>query len=79
MNDPINRMIGNVQGYELPRGCLMTTGLILLPILTFGIGILRAQTLGDVATATALAAVLTLACGAAQFAFFRPTRRREGS
>lgn len=27
-------MTGNVQGFDLPRGCLMTTGLILLPIVT---------------------------------------------
>lgn len=28
---------GNVQGFELPRGCLMTSGLILLPIVTLTI------------------------------------------
>jgi hypothetical protein len=28
---------GNVQGFELPRGCLMTSGLILLPIMTLAI------------------------------------------
>lgn len=27
-------MTGNVQGFELPRGCLMTSVFILLPIVT---------------------------------------------
>lgn len=34
---PINdhsEMSGNVQGFELPRGCLMTSVFILLPVLT---------------------------------------------
>lgn len=31
------QMSGNVQGFELPRGCLMTSGLILLPIVTMAI------------------------------------------
>lgn len=31
-------MSGNIQGFELPRGCLMTSGLILTPIVTMAIG-----------------------------------------
>lgn len=31
-------MTGNVQGFELPRGCLMTTGLILLPVILLVVG-----------------------------------------
>ena len=34
-------MSGNVQGFELPRGCLMTSAFILLPILTAAILLLR--------------------------------------
>jgi len=32
-------MSGNVQGFELPRGCLMTSSFILLPIVAMGIGL----------------------------------------
>ncbi len=32
-------MTGNVQGFELPRGCLMTTGLILAPVVVLGIAL----------------------------------------
>lgn len=35
-------MTANVQGFELPRGCLMTTGLILLPIITLLVVLVRA-------------------------------------
>jgi hypothetical protein len=32
---------GNVQGFELPTGCLMTSVFILVPILTVLIGLAR--------------------------------------
>jgi hypothetical protein len=45
MNDnPITdhtAMTGNVQGFELPMGCLMTSVFILVPILTLLIGLAR--------------------------------------
>lgn len=42
-------MTGNAQGFELPRGCLMTSGVLLLPVVTLLIGSLRANTLQDAA------------------------------
>ena len=40
---PVNdrlAMTGNVQGFELPMGCLMTSAFILLPILTMATGLI---------------------------------------
>ncbi|MEJ8561688.1 hypothetical protein QTO30_10970 [Yoonia sp. GPGPB17] len=57
---------GNVQGFELPRGCLMTSGLILLPILTLAIGLVHANSRNDV-----MLTVLTSATLIAGFVFMR--------
>lgn len=45
-NDPLE-MTGNVQGFKLPMGCLMTSVLILLPILTMVLGLVRANNFND--------------------------------
>lgn len=41
-------MSGNVQGFKLPMGCLMTSAFILLPILAKGVGLSRAGSFSDV-------------------------------
>jgi len=53
-------MSGNVQGFELPRGCLMTTGLILLPIVTLAVGLARAGNFQNVTLSVAVAAIIAL-------------------
>lgn len=53
-------MSGNVQGFELPRGCLMTTGFILLPIVTLAVGLARAGSYQNVALGVAMAALVAL-------------------
>jgi len=47
-------MSANVQGFELPMGCLMTSVFILLPILTMGVGLSRAGSFSDVVLAVAM-------------------------
>ncbi|MFA8440975.1 hypothetical protein [Yoonia sp.] len=39
-NQEPQTMSGNIQGFELPRGCLMTSGLILTPIVTMVVGLI---------------------------------------
>jgi len=41
-------MSANVQGFELPMGCLMTSVFILLPILAMGVGLSRIGSFSDV-------------------------------
>ena len=65
-------MTGNVQGFELPRGCLMTSGVILLPILTMVIGLSRAQGLFD-----AVVAVLIPVAVIAVFAIIQVFKRQR--
>jgi len=40
-------MSGNVEGFKLPMGCLMTSAFILLPILTMGVGLSSADGVSD--------------------------------
>lgn len=53
-------MSGNVQGFELPRGCLMTTGFILLPIVTFVVGLARAGSYQNATLGVAAAVLVAL-------------------
>ena len=46
MNDRF-AMAENVQGFELPRGCLMTSVVILLPIVTMVAGLVHASNFND--------------------------------
>lgn len=55
-NDPLE-MTGNVQGFKLPMGCLMTSVLILLPILTMVLGLVRANNFNDGLLAVLIPAV----------------------
>jgi len=50
-------MSGNVQGFELPRGCLMVSGAILLPIVTFTAGLL----IGGISSAVVVTAAVVAA------------------
>lgn len=50
-------MKGNVQGFELPTGCLMTSVIILLPVLTLLAGLSHASTLYDVMVAVLISAL----------------------
>jgi len=50
-------MTGNVQGFKLPMGCVMTSVLILLPILTMVLGLVRANNFNDALLAVLLPAV----------------------
>ena len=59
-NDRLS-MTGHVQGFELPRGCLMTSGVILAVILTFAVGLARASSLQDVMLAIAVPMVIIFA------------------
>ena len=52
VNTPL-AMSGNVQGFELPRGCLMTSGVIAFAIITFTLGLAHADSLRDIAFAVA--------------------------
>jgi hypothetical protein len=47
LNDRL-AMTANVQGFELPRGCLMTSVFILLPILAMVINLIWSNSLSDV-------------------------------
>ena len=51
-------MTGNVQGFELPMGCLMTSVFILLPILTMATGLISANSLSEVVSAVAIPALV---------------------
>ena len=54
-------MTGHVQGFELPRGCLMTTGYILLPVATLAAGLTLEggfQTMISLAAAVVVATLL---------------------
>ncbi|WP_108813624.1 hypothetical protein [Loktanella sp. Alg231-35] len=53
IKDP-QAMSGHVQGFELPRGCMMTSGVIALAVLTFAVGVAYASTLGGIVGAIAL-------------------------
>ncbi len=55
-NDPLE-MTGNVQGFKLPMGCVMTSVLILLPILTMVLGLVRANNFNDGLLAVLIPAV----------------------
>lgn len=54
-------MSGNVQGFELPMGCLMTSVFILLPILAMGVGLARASSVTDVVLAVTLSVAVVAA------------------
>jgi len=59
-NDRLS-MTGHVQGFELPRGCLMTSGVIIAVILTLAVGLARAGGLQDVMLAIAVPMVMIFA------------------
>jgi len=53
-------MSANVQGFELPMGCLMTSVFILLPVITIVVGLTRASSVSDVVFAVLIpVAVIT--------------------
>ncbi len=54
-------MTGNVQGFELPMGCLMTSVFILLPILTMATGLIWSNGPSDMIFAVLLSAGLIAA------------------
>ena len=61
------------QGFELPRGCLMTAVFILLPILTMAISLVRANNSTDV-----LLAVLIPAAWISIYALAQMITKRTG-